>query len=108
MTSDLGNEAAHSDSGRGWWAVYTKHQHEKTVAEILSMKGCRVFLPLHKSQRQWKDRRVSLPLPLFPGYVFVWEQMEHRLPVLTTPGVNMIITHGNQFALIPAEEVEAI
>jgi len=35
-----------------WWAVYTRHQHEKTVAEMLSAKGFEVFLPLHDSMRR--------------------------------------------------------
>lgn len=29
-----------------WYALYTRHQHEKTVAEILTAKGFEVFLPL--------------------------------------------------------------
>ena len=36
-----------------WWAIYTRHQHEKTVAEMLSTKGFEVFLPLYESVRRW-------------------------------------------------------
>ena len=36
-----------------WWALYTRHQHEKAVAEMLSAKGFEVFLPLYASQRRW-------------------------------------------------------
>ena len=49
-----------------WWAVYTRHQHEKVVAEMLSAKGFDVFLPLYQSTRRWKDRSKVLSLPLFP------------------------------------------
>jgi len=48
-----------------WWALYTRHQHEKTVAEMLSAKGFEVFLPLYESMRRWKDRTKMLTLPLF-------------------------------------------
>ncbi len=51
-----------------WWAVYTRHQHEKMAAEMMTTKGLEVFLPLYESVRRWKDRRKLLSLPLFPGY----------------------------------------
>jgi len=54
-----------------WWAVYTRHQHEKVVADMLATKGFEVFLPLYESTRRWKDRRMVLSLPLFPCYLFV-------------------------------------
>lgn len=91
-----------------WWALYTRHQHEKTVAETLSAKGFEVFLPLYESVRRWKDRRKVLSLPLFPGYVFVRGGPERRLQIVSTPGIHMILTHGDQFAAIPEEEISAI
>ncbi|HEY2471971.1 MAG TPA: UpxY family transcription antiterminator [Terracidiphilus sp.] len=96
-------------SGQGaWCAIYTRHQHEKTVSEMLQVKGFEVFLPLYESVRRWKDRKKLLSLPLFPGYVFIRGAIEHRLPVLTTPGVHMIISRGERVATIPEEEIEAI
>jgi transcription antitermination factor NusG len=91
-----------------WCAVYTRHQHEKTVAEMLQVKGFEVFLPLYESVRRWKDRKKLLSLPLFPGYVFVRGAIEQRLPVLSTPGVHMIISHGERIATIPENEIDAI
>lgn len=91
-----------------WWAIYTRHQHEKTVAEILKMKGVEVFLPLYASMRRWKDRRQLVHFPLFPGYVFVRERLAQKLHVLTTPGVHMILSQGDRAALIPEHEIEAI
>lgn len=91
-----------------WCAVYTRHQHEKTVAEVLQVKGFEVFLPLYESIRRWKDRKKLLSIPLFPGYVFVRGAIEQRLPVLTTPGVHMILSRGERVATIPEEEIEAI
>jgi transcription antitermination factor NusG len=91
-----------------WCAVYTRHQHEKTVGETLEAKGFDVFLPLYESTRKWKDRRMVLSLPLFPCYVFVRGAIERRLPVLTTPGVHMIISHGERVATVPDAEIEAI
>jgi len=94
--------------GPAWWALYTRHQHEKTVADMLTAKGFEVFLPLYESMRRWKDRKKMLSLPLFPCYVFVRGGLNRRLQVVTTPGVHMILTHGESFAVIPEVEIEAI
>lgn len=91
-----------------WWALYTRHQHEKTVAEMLSAKGFEVFLPLYESMRRWKDRRKLLTLPLFPCYVFVRGGLNRRLQAVTTPGVHMILFRGEDVAIIPGAEIQAI
>ena len=91
-----------------WWALYTRHQHEKTVAEMLATKGFEVFLPLYDSMRRWKDRKKMLSLPLFPCYVFVRGSLERKLQVVTIPGVHMILYRGEQLAVIPEPEIRAI
>ncbi|MGD0470996.1 MAG: UpxY family transcription antiterminator [Terriglobales bacterium] len=91
-----------------WWAVYTRHQHEKVVADMLATKGFEVFLPLYESTRRWKDRRMVLSLPLFPCYLFVRGGLDRKLQVVTTPGIHMILYRGNQVAIIPDREIEAI
>ena len=91
-----------------WWALYTRHQHEKTVSDILTAKGFEVFLPLYDSVRRWKDRKKVLSLPLFPCYVFVRGDLHRRLHVVTTPGVHMVLRRGEQVAIIPDLEIEAI
>ena len=91
-----------------WWALYTRHQHEKTVVEMLSFKGIEVLLPLYEANRRWKDRNRLQTLPLFPGYVFVRTTYHRKLDVLTTPGVHMILHRGQEIATIPEHEIEAI
>jgi transcription antitermination factor NusG len=91
-----------------WWALYTRHQHEKTVTQMLSAKGFEVFLPLYGSIRRWKDRKKEITLPLFPCYVFVRGGLDRRLQVVTTPGVHMILFNGEQVAMIPEAEIAAI
>jgi transcription antitermination factor NusG len=104
-TPNIGRTAA---DHAAWWAVYTQHQHEKSVAEMLSGKGFEVFLPLHESTRRWKDRQKVLSLPLFPGYVFVRGVLTRRLQVVTTPGIHMILSRGEQIEVIPEAEIDAI
>jgi transcription antitermination factor NusG len=91
-----------------WWALYTRHQHEKVVADMLAAKGFEVFLPLYNSIRRWKDRKKLLSLPLFPCYVFVRGGVRGRLQIITTPGVHMVLSHGDHVAVIPENEIESI
>jgi transcription antitermination factor NusG len=91
-----------------WWAVYTRHQHEKAVAQVLSSKGFEVFLPLYDSVRRWKDRNKTLSLPLFPCYVFVRGGLNRRLQVVTTPGIHTILYSGERLAFIPNDEIDSI
>jgi len=107
MLTDSGTET-HAGTPSGWWAVYTRHQHEKTVAEMLTGKGFEVFLPLHDSMRRWKDRQKVLSLPLFPCYVFVRGVLDRRLQVATTPGIHMILSRGEQIQVVPEGEIDAI
>ena len=91
-----------------WWALYTRHQREKVVAETLTSKRFEVFLPLYASVRRWTDRQKTLFLPIFPGYVFVRGGLDRRLEIVMTPGVQTILFFGEQVAAIPDTEIDNI
>lgn len=91
-----------------WHALYTRHQHEKTVATMLTRKGFETFLPLYATAHRWRDRVKQLSLPLFPCYVFVRGPVDRWLPVLVTPGVHSIVACGAAPGIIPGSEIEAI
>jgi len=91
-----------------WYALYTRHQHEKVVAQILSNKRFEVFLPLYQAARHWKDRTKQLSLPLFPCYLFLRGGLERRLDILTTPGIHNFVGSGGQPAVVPPAEIEAV
>jgi transcription antitermination factor NusG len=91
-----------------WYAVYTRHQHEKSVAENLAGRGLEVFLPAYEAIRQWGDRQKRLSLPLFPCYVFFRGNLETRVRVLSIPGVHSIVGFAGQPAIIERSEIEAI
>jgi transcription antitermination factor NusG len=95
-------------SDSSWYALYTRHQHEKMVDQVLTNKGFNTFLPLYATTHNWKDRTKSLTLPLFPCYVFLQGGIERRLQILTTPGVYGLVSSAGQPAAIPDIEIEAI
>jgi transcription antitermination factor NusG len=94
--------------GGAWYALYTRHQHEKAVALSLEGKGFPVFLPLYNAVHRWKDRTKLLSLPLFPCYVFLRAGGREWLPVLTTPGVHMVVSCSGLPTPIPEVEIDAI
>lgn len=103
-----GLEADMTTEDSPWWALYTRHQHEKVVAEALAAKKFEVFLPLYESMRKWKDRKKLISLPLFPCYVFVKGTLDRKLQVVSTPGVHMVLCRGERIASVPEAEIDAI
>lgn len=91
-----------------WYAVYTKHQHEKKSAALLARKGIEVFLPTYRSMHQWKDRKKVLVLPLFPSYVLVKTDLVDKLQILETPGVFYLVESIGRACPIPEEDIEWI
>lgn len=91
-----------------WYAAYTCANHEKRVVEQLDKRSVESFLPLYETVRRWKDRRVRLHLPLFPGYVFVRLALRHRLQVLQIPSVVRLVGFNGLPTALPDEEMERL
>jgi transcription antitermination factor NusG len=87
-----------------WYAVYTRANHERQVAAQLACRGVENFLPQYESTRKWKDRKVRLSLPLFPGYLFVHTALRDRIHVLQVPGVARLVGFAGRPAAVPEAE----
>ena len=87
-----------------WYAAYTRANHERRVAQQLAERGVENFLPQYESVRNWKDRKVRLQMPLFPGYVFVHLALQNRLQVLQVPGVACLVGFAGRPVAVPEEE----
>ena len=91
-----------------WYAVYTRANHERRVASQLLERCVEHFLPVYECERRWKDRRVKLHTPLFPGYVFVRVAFCDRLRVLQIPGIVYLVGFAGHPAPLPQEDILAI
>jgi transcription antitermination factor NusG len=91
-----------------WYAAYTCANHEKSVVKQLCVREVEHFLPQYASVRRWKDRRMKLHLPLFPGYVFVRLALRDRLMVLHVPGVAWLVSFNSKPAALPDKEIEML
>src|SRR5437016_2254749 len=107
--SDIGASAVrHSILTPHWYAVYTCANHEKRVAEQFASRSVEHFLPQYESVRRWKDRKVRLHLPLFPGYLFVHFALQERLRVLQVPGVVRLVGFNGRPTPMPQEDLHRI
>jgi transcription antitermination factor NusG len=91
-----------------WFALFVRANQEKKTALRLADRNIEHFLPCCRSLRQWKDRRVSLDMPLFPGYLFVHMPFVDRSKVLTLPNVVSLVGSRTSPAVISDEEISWI
>jgi transcriptional antiterminator NusG len=93
-----------------WFAVYTTSRHEKRVAQHLALREIEYYLPLYRAERKWSDgSRVTLELPLFPGYLFVRIRRTERVRVLEVPGALAVVGgNGREPVPLPDEAVDAL
>jgi transcription antitermination factor NusG len=93
-----------------WFAVYTTSRHEKRVAQHLTQREIECYLPLYKAERKWSDgSRVTLDLPLFPGYLFVRIKRTERVRVLDVPGALAVVgSTGREPLALPDESIDAL
>lgn len=91
-----------------WFALRVKPRAERVVADILDGKGYEHFLPMHRERRKWSDRVKTVETPLFGGYVFCRFDVQHRLPILTSPGVLHVVSIGKVPEPIPDEEIASL
>jgi transcription antitermination factor NusG len=91
-----------------WYAAYTKHQHEKRVAESFTNKGFEVFFPVYAAAHRWKDRTQMVTLPLFPCYVFLRTDLERKLEILRTPGVFGLVGNAGRATSIPDCDLDMV
>src|SRR5262249_398771 len=91
-----------------WYAVYTCANHEKRVAEQFASRSVEHFLPQYETVRRWKDRKMRLSSPLFPGYLFVHLDLQDLLRVLQVPGGVRLVGFNGHSTGVPAEDVTRI
>jgi len=91
-----------------WFVLFVRSNQEKKTAQRLAASGVQHFLPCYPSVRQWADRRVTLEMPLFPGYVFVHLPFLERAKALTLPNVVSLVGGRNSPSVVSEEEINWI
>ena len=108
---DTSTAIAHASGAEPWYAVWTRSHCERLVAQQLAAKGFAAFLPEmgERSVRQGKAHIV--PVPMFPGYLFLRHAMQKSsyVEILKVRGIVRILEGGwTRLTPIADEEVDAI
>lgn len=93
-----------------WYALHTRWQSEKLVAQRLAERGVESFLPTLKETHRWSDRNKLTELPLFSCYVFARfaPNRDERLRVLRVAGVLALVGSGGEGTPIPDEQIDSV
>lgn len=89
-----------------WYAVYTRPQYEKKVAETFARKKIESYCPLNKIVRHWLGKSVQLPL--FKSYVFVRLNQTQLQEVKAVDGVISLVSWLGKPAVIRDIEIDMI
>ena len=92
-----------------WMAVWTRSHHEMTVHDHLSALSVEVYLPLLQLESRRRDRRATIEIPAFPGYLFARLPVSEAYVVKSVRGVVGILGSSPQeYSLVPDEQIEAV
>ena len=89
-----------------WYAIHSKSRHEDVVLNGLKKKLIEAFLPKMQVMSRRKDRRKTILVPIFPGYVFVHSDLNlnQYWDIIKTYGVVRIL--GIQGKPVPVKDEE--
>jgi len=92
-----------------WYVIHAQTRKEREVETALGRQGLEIFLPQVTVPSRRRDRKVILRVPLFPGYLFFYAQLDtivyHK--IIKTHHVFRLLGDGRPVP-IPEVEVEAI
>ena len=93
-----------------WFAIQTRYRYEQRVAGDLTSKGLESYLPLLREVHDWKDRKKSVEVPAFGGYLFARFEptQRNRVRVLETTGVVRLLGHQGELEAVPDSEIDSL
>ena len=91
-----------------WFAVTVRTCKEQVAVQALRGKNYECLLPTYPERRHYSDRNVLVQRALFPGYIFCRFDPWRRLPVLTTPAVQSIVSFNKTPHPVNESEIAAL
>jgi transcription antitermination factor NusG len=91
-----------------WYALKVRTGGELSAVTVLQSRGFDPYCPTHTERRRYSDRMKAVEAPLFPGYVFCEFDVQKKLPIVSSPGVEYIVGAGGAPIPIPEEELRSI
>ena len=93
-----------------WYVLHTKSRHEKVVDDQLARKSVEAFLPRITVRSKRRDRKATIRVPLFPGYLFVKTDLHPtaHLEIVKTAGAVRLIGSRQGPVPVPDETIASL
>lgn len=92
-----------------WYVLQSQPLKEIKVFEQIYKKNIEVYLPLIDTIRYWSDRKKKIKVPLFPGYLFVYADLDERYKAISsTFGALRYLMYQKRHAIISGDEINNI
>lgn len=93
-----------------WFVAQLKPNCAHIAVRNLQRQGFRTFLPLEDKTKRQRNRFVTTPTPLFPGYIFVAIDTVRGLwrAVNSTLGITRLVSFGRMPTPVPTGLVEQL
>jgi transcriptional antiterminator RfaH len=89
-----------------FWSV-ARVQREALALHCLGLAGYETYLPRLRAHRMVHGRKIELRPALFPGYAFVWIELQWHT-ARWAPGVSGLVMDGITPARVPQNAIEEI
>jgi transcriptional antiterminator RfaH len=96
--------------GGRWFVAHTQPQAEMRAVLNLERQGFATYLPRYLKRRRHARKVETVPMPVFPRYVFVSIDLAQQrwLSIRSTVGVSRLVGHGDSPLSVPNGVVEAM
>jgi transcription antitermination factor NusG len=74
-----------------WHVLYLRPRCEKKMAEHCRILDLKYYLPLRSQTKVYQRRKVTVEMPVFPGYIFAAFDREGRVGLLRTNNIVRIL-----------------
>ena len=91
-----------------WYALHVRPNHELSVASRLKELGIEEYLPIRRGQKFSQRNKFNEGLPLFPGYVFSFLDLNGGPKLYSVPGVLRILGYGGRAVPIEHDEMATV
>jgi transcriptional antiterminator RfaH len=97
-------------AGLRWFVLQTQSNRETKAAHHLERQGFQIYLPRYLKRRSHARKIEIIPVPLFPGYMFVAVDMETQRwrAIRSTVGVLRLVTNVDEPAPVPLAIIDAM
>ncbi|MBN1841548.1 MAG: UpxY family transcription antiterminator [Deltaproteobacteria bacterium] len=93
-----------------WYVLHTRSRFEQVVFDGLEGKLLEAFLPKMTVVSKRRDRRKTIRVPIFSGYVFVKSDLNvyERLEIVKTIGVVRIVGNKDGPISVPDQSIDSL